>query len=53
MIGYQKIIIGKKIFTDEKRFTLDGPDDLRKYGMKNDNIFRNKRQCMGGGICVG
>ena len=24
-------------------FTLDGPDDLRTYAMKNDNIVRNKK----------
>ena len=38
------------IFTDEKRFTLDGPDDWRTYCLKNKTPIRNKRQCKGGGI---
>ena len=40
----------KTIFTDEKRFTLDGPDDWRTYDLKNKTPIRNKRQCKGGGI---
>ena len=40
------------IFSDEKRFCLDGPDDWRSYMPKNQNIMRQKRQCNGGGVMV-
>lgn len=40
------------IFTDEKRFSLDGPDDWRSYVAKDSNINRKKRQCGGGGVLV-
>ena len=33
----------KTMFTDEKRFTLDGSDDLRTWAPKKGNIMRNKR----------
>lgn len=40
------------IFSDEKRFSLDGPDDWRSYMSKNDLNIRQKRQCGGGGTMV-
>lgn len=40
------------IFSDEKRFTLDGPDDWRSYSQKSKRIGRQKRQCGGGGIMI-
>ena len=40
------------IFTDEKRFTFDGPDDWRTYMYKNDQEYRVSRQCEGGGVMV-
>ena len=42
----------KTIFTDEKRFTLDGSDDWRTYIHENDQDFRINRQCKGGGVMV-
>lgn len=42
----------KTVFTDEKRFSLDGPDDWRTYISKNEDISRQRRQCRGGGIMV-
>jgi len=42
----------KTVFSDEKRFTLDGPDDWQTYVMKTEAIVRNKRQCKGGGIML-
>lgn len=40
------------IFSDEKRFSLDGPDDWRTYMPETENFVRQKRQCKGGGIMV-
>ena len=40
------------IFSDEKRFSLDGPDDWRTYVTVGDRCVRNKRQCHGGSIMV-
>lgn len=40
------------IFTDEKRFTLDGPDNWMTYMPKNSKYIRQKRQCHGGGIML-
>jgi transposase len=40
------------IFSDEKRFCLDGPDDWRSYVSKSNTIIHEKRQCSGGGIMV-
>ena len=40
------------IFSDEKRFCLDGPDDWRSYISKGTKYIRQKRQCGGGGIMV-
>lgn len=39
-------------FTDEKRFSLDGPDSWSTYTDDRKNIERNKRQNGGGGIMV-
>lgn len=43
---------GKTVFTDEKRFTLDGPDDWRTYIKENECNVRQRRQCHGGGIML-
>lgn len=40
------------IFSDEKRFSFDGPDDWRTYVGKSEKYIRQKRQCKGGGIMV-
>lgn len=40
------------VFTDEKRFTLDGTDDWRTYTLRTEQIVRCKRQCKGGGVMV-
>jgi len=40
------------IFSDEKRFSLDGPDDWRSYIPMSKNFYRNKRQCGGGSLLV-
>lgn len=42
----------KTIFSDEKRFSMDGPDDFRTYVKKSQKRIRQKRQCKGGGIMV-
>lgn len=42
----------KTIFSDEKRFSLDGPDNWNSYIGKNECIIRQKRQCKGGGVMV-
>lgn len=43
----------KTIFSDEKRFSLDGPDNWQTYVHKNKKpVVRNQRQCKGGGIMV-
>lgn len=42
----------RTIFTDEKRFSLDGPDDWRSYVSKSSPLIRGKRQCKGGGIML-
>jgi hypothetical protein len=42
----------KTVFTDEKRFSLDGPDDWRTYVTKNKVNSRQRRQCGGGSIMV-
>lgn len=39
-------------FSDEKRFTLDGPDDWTSYVPKSSNIYRQIRQCKGGGFMI-
>ena len=40
------------IFSDEKRFTLDGSDNWMTYVSKYSSLRRQKRQCQGGGIMV-
>jgi len=40
------------IFSDEKRFTLDGCDNWMTYTQKHSPLLRQKRQCQGGGIMV-
>lgn len=40
------------VFTDEKRFSLDGPDSWSTYTDENRNIYRNMRQNKGGGIMI-
>jgi hypothetical protein len=40
------------IFSDEKRFSMDGPDDWQTYVPISDVVVRQKRQCRGGGIMV-
>lgn len=40
------------VFTDEKRFTLDGTDDWRTYALQSEQVIRCKRQCEGGGVMV-
>ena len=39
-------------FSDEKRFSLDRPDDWRSYIRKSQKLNRNMRQCGGGSILV-
>jgi len=40
------------VFTDEKWFSLDGPNDWRSYAPKSTTLFRARRQARGGGIMV-
>lgn len=42
----------KTVFTDEKRFTCNGPDDWRSYMMEGENIVRQSQPCGGGGLMV-
>ena len=42
----------KTVFSDEKRFSLDGPDDWRTYVTKNEEFYKQRRQCGGGSIMV-
>ena len=42
----------KTIFSDEKRFSLDGPDNWSTYVPKGKSIFRNQRVCGGGGVMI-
>ena len=39
----------RTIFSDEKRFTLDGSDNWMNYVAKDSQRCRQKRQCKGGG----
>jgi len=40
------------VFSDEKRFFLDGPDNWMTYIKRKSKYVRQKRQCHGGGIMV-
>ena len=40
------------IFTDEKRFSLDGPDSFGSYGVGEARLQRIKHQQSGGGVMV-
>ena len=40
------------IFSDEERFSLDGPDDWISYLCNPRQTYRIKRQCKGGGVMV-
>lgn len=40
------------IFSDEKRFNLDGPDNMMSYGTENAQLERIKHQMGGGGIMI-
>lgn len=48
----QNIDWSKVVYTDEKRFSLDGPDSWSTYTDEDRKIFRNKRQNKGGGIML-
>ena len=39
-------------FSDEKKFNLDGPDNWLSYTNKPNEIYRQTRQCKGGGVLV-
>ena len=40
------------IFSDEKRFSLDGPDDWRTYVQKSQKVIRWNRQCGGASVMI-
>jgi len=40
------------VFSDKKRFSLDGPDYWRSYIWKSLKLYRTKRQCGGWSILV-
>lgn len=42
----------RTIFSDEKWFSIDGPDDWRTYAKKSEVIYRPRHQKKGGGIMV-
>ena len=42
----------KTVFSDEKRFNLDGPDDWRTYVSEYEDISRQRRQWGSGSIMV-
>lgn len=44
--------IHKMVYTDEKRFNLDGPDSWSSWMGKNDVVTRNKRQQGGGNVQI-
>ncbi len=48
----QRLNFQRVIFSDEKRFSLDGPDNICSYTRENQKIFRAKRQSGGGSIMV-
>ena len=40
------------VFSDEKRYTLDGPDNWMTYIKNSSKYIPNKRQCHGGRIML-
>ena len=42
----------KTVFSDEKRFSLDRPDDWRIYVSECEDFSRQRRQCGVGSIMV-
>ena len=42
----------KIVFSDEKTFKLDGPDDWKTWMLEKEKLDRNNRQGGGGGIMV-
>lgn len=50
---YKGINFEKVIFSDEKKFNLDGPDNYCSWtNTSSPKILRNKRQCGGGSVMV-
>lgn len=49
---HESIMWENVAFSDEKRFSLDGPDNWKTYSPNGKKIIRQKRQCHGGGIMV-
>ncbi|CAD5213805.1 unnamed protein product [Bursaphelenchus okinawaensis] len=47
-----KTDFSKWIFTDEKKFSFDGPDNMASYGTPNARLKRIKRQMGGGSVMV-
>lgn len=43
---------GRWIFSDEKRFNLDGPDNMSSYGTNYAQLHRIKRQMGGGSVMI-
>ena len=42
----------KVIFSDEKVFSMDGPNNFKSWCQKNETSTRIRRQCGGGGLMV-
>ena len=42
----------RTIFSDEKRFCCDGPDNWNSYCQKGQYLRRQRRQCSGGSVMV-
>ena len=42
----------RTVFSEEKRFSFDGPDDWRTYVSCHEHVVRCKRQCLGSGVMV-
>lgn len=40
------------VFSDEKKFSFDGPDNWSSYLPKNQNMIRQRRICGGGSVMV-
>jgi len=45
-------MIGTRLFSAMRRFSLDGPDSLYTYVKTSETNIRQIRQCEGGGILV-